>query len=214
MAIAFDTAVDGGTTGSFPATWSHTCSGSNRMLFVFVSYINTGTISGITYNGVALTKIGSQNVGGASGATDLWYLVNPSSGSNTVSVSGSGSGTNGFASSSYTGVVQASPIDSSITKTQTIATFNITTTTIANNCWTISAITAGNNLSAGTGTVIRTIAGGVAASVIVDSNSAITPAGSTSLQVTSSSTPHGAVMASFAPIVIVPNTSSAFFDFI
>ncbi len=67
-------------------SWSHTCSGVNRCLYVGLSF-NGGsgypTNVSVTYNGVAMTKLY-----GTSGSTFLYLfrLVNPASGVNTISV--------------------------------------------------------------------------------------------------------------------------------
>ena len=50
------------------------------------------TISGITYNGVALTLLASQVNGGVAGRTqEVWYLLNPDTGTHTIAVTGTGS---------------------------------------------------------------------------------------------------------------------------
>lgn len=96
---AVDDAIGGPTSagagGSSPLTWSHTCSGSERALYVAV-IVGAGTdgsyaISGVTYNGVALTFLGRRHSNDATfGYVELWRLVNPASGTNTVSVSFTG----------------------------------------------------------------------------------------------------------------------------
>jgi len=74
------------------ATFAHNVSSEkNRILIVGVGYRNASTdgdITGITFNGVALTKISEQT--GESGA-ELWYLLNPDSGSHNIVVTASGS---------------------------------------------------------------------------------------------------------------------------
>ena len=44
----------------------------------------TGSITSATYNGVALTKATSTRASGM--ASEIWYLINPDTGSSTVSV--------------------------------------------------------------------------------------------------------------------------------
>ena len=74
-------------------------SGTNRVLRVWTSTItnNSGDgVTNVTYNGVGLTKVtgASQEVafGGRFGDLQLWYLINPASGSNTLAFSFSSSG--------------------------------------------------------------------------------------------------------------------------
>lgn len=117
MAIAFD-AVSTATNATDPTslTWSHTCSGSDRILIVGTSTeSDTGghtaqTVSGITYNGVALTKIRSDYI--TDNGTELWYLVAPSTGANNIVVTMTAvvDGLYG-AGLSFTGVDQSNPID-------------------------------------------------------------------------------------------------------
>lgn len=68
-------------------------SGSNRYLLVGVTGTTAGAdvITGVTYNGSSLTKVGSsvQPTGGR--WISLWYLLAPASGSNTLTVNASGS---------------------------------------------------------------------------------------------------------------------------
>src|SRR4051812_6117328 len=53
----------------------------------------TVTISGVTYNGVAMTAVPSGTVSWSSGASKItfFYLLNPATGSNTVSITWSAS---------------------------------------------------------------------------------------------------------------------------
>lgn len=96
-------------------TGSYTCSGSNRLLLVAVCYAagNSRTVTGVTYNGVALTSVGSLNntTDGANNAVHLWRLIAPSTGSNTVTATISGPpATTVLVVASYTGVNQTTPL--------------------------------------------------------------------------------------------------------
>ena len=203
MAIALDTATDSGAsqyTGASPLTFSHTCTGTNLILFVCVRSGSGSAPSAVTYNGVSLTQINSRT----DGSTDsLWYLINPATGSNTVSISFSA--TNIIACAvSYTGVNQSGQPDASATNVKNnSSTWDGTVTTIADNCWTIAVAHAnqGGTLSAGANTTKRTT---ITTNFIVgDSNSAKTPAGSVTLNF---STNAGAgdnwagCIASFSPV--------------
>jgi len=127
MAVAFDAVgpSGGGGAGSSnptsPLTWSHTCTGTNRVLYVGVVIGDRNNdadqaITGVTYNSVALTKIGSTIHTGANhfGFIELWRLINPDTGSNTVSVSWTNSSPDVLdsieaGSVSFTGVHQTTP---------------------------------------------------------------------------------------------------------
>lgn len=88
-----------------PATISMTIgSNSNRILIVWVLRGNTTTnSSGVTWNGVSLTKYGhiTSSVGGVNHVHELWYLIAPSTGSSTVSISFTDGSVNAVASSIY-----------------------------------------------------------------------------------------------------------------
>ena len=121
MAVAVDASTSGGilnNTSSF--SWSHTCSGSNRVLVVMIALYSTSvTISSITYNSNALTlynTLSTTNV-----KLHIYYLIAPSTGTNTLSISLSGS-TYGFAGAiSFTGAAQSSPLGGDQTTTSGIA---------------------------------------------------------------------------------------------
>lgn len=82
-------------------------SGSNRVLIVGV--YATGSVTNVTYNGVAMTLVDSQAQAGHT--ISVYRLVAPSTGSNTIAVTGSG--VNIIGSSSFFNVSQASPMANS-----------------------------------------------------------------------------------------------------
>ena len=99
MALAFDAVGPSaaGQTATTPTsvTWSHTTSGSNRALVVYVGVgensgaDGTKTISGVTYAGVAMTQIGTPKHTNNStfGYLACYGLIAPASGANNVVVS-------------------------------------------------------------------------------------------------------------------------------
>lgn len=140
MALAFDSANSGSTVAQATSlTFSHTCSGSSRILIVGVVAEGAHTgITGVTYNGVALTKQTGVNQGSYSAS--LWYLVAPATGSNNVVVS---VGTNKYlraGSISLTGAAQSSPIDGSNTASGVTSTPSVSVTTSVANSWVIDVV--------------------------------------------------------------------------
>lgn len=139
MAIAFD-AVSTGMNPTDPTslTWSHTCTGSNLVLVVGTSTeSDTGghtaqTVSGITYNGTALTKIRTDYI--TDNGTELWYLVNPTTGAHDIVVTMTAVVDGLFgAGLSFTGVDQANPIDNHTGTTTTgLSISQAITTNVAN----------------------------------------------------------------------------------
>lgn len=144
--VAFDAVASatgfGGANPASPITWSHTCTGSNRYLEVDI-FVGTPTapdsdiaVTGVTYNSVSMTLVASSLVhsnGINRGYVVRYGLVNPASGSNTVSVSYTNTSVQatdavGCNSRSYTGVNQTTPYSNlaSATGSGTSATVNVT----------------------------------------------------------------------------------------
>ncbi len=133
MAIAFDATSTSGFVNPIvtSTSWSHTVTGSNTYLMVFGQTSVTGGasfISGVTYNGVAMTQLLSIQ---SSAALDyLWYfyLPNASTGAHNIVVSVNSSNYGQFVAASYTGVAQVSPIDTSGTTDLGVGSGNLTKT--------------------------------------------------------------------------------------
>lgn len=196
MAIAFDAqTINFNNALARPAsqTFSHTCTGTNRYLFIAVECSVNGAITGITFNGVPMTELGTI-AGGASVFEELivYGIANPPTGANTVSIQTTGSGNVYLytAVGSYTGVNQTTPnphsgSNSSGGATSLTLTIDTSTSPSTDNCWIIAGgFTNGNyTATAGAGTTKR-VTGSVEAWIsIYDNNVAITPAGSDSLVV-------------------------------
>ncbi len=111
----FDAISDSGyETGVSGSTHSHTTgSGADRFLAVDVAIYTAGvTVSGITYDGVAMTLIGAQNTTTDAGwRIECWGLVEPAEGANDIVVTLSGNANFAVVAASYTGINQASPTE-------------------------------------------------------------------------------------------------------
>jgi len=110
--------TNSGNTGTF--THSHTSSGSNRLLVVEVALdegADSKNVSSVLYGGTALTKLSREVYSGGNPAVEVWYLINPSTGENTVEVNISGGNTNkiSLGAISLTNVSQLTPIDGTTT---------------------------------------------------------------------------------------------------
>lgn len=201
MAIAFDSSTYGASAGAASSiTFSHTTSGSDRILFVYVTINNTNTVS-VTYGGNAMTSI-AVNTGSFNHYQSLWYIIAPTSGANNVVVSVSSATIRAYAAS-YTGAAQTGQPDASVVPAEATTTSYATSlTTVADNCWIVWGMSAmsGAALTAGTHTTVRhqpeVTAFGAA---FCDSGALFTPAGSSTLTVTSSSQLFCSIMASFSP---------------
>lgn len=137
MAIGYNSSSTGNVTAASSLTYSHTTAGTDRFLVVDIHLRNVGsTVSGVTYAGVAMTQLTSVT-DALSNVTYTYYLLNPTSGANNVVISTSGGTTTYSTATSYTGVKQVSPIDSSNTGANT-GGFNsiaIATTVVSAGCW-------------------------------------------------------------------------------
>ena len=95
-------------------SWSHTSSGSDRLVLVGVSWQDSAdeeSVTSVTYDGSAMTLVASTPL------CAIYSLVNPPTGSKTILVTWSGSNVKGAvaAAISFTGVHQTSPIGSTVT---------------------------------------------------------------------------------------------------
>ena len=182
MAIALDSSSGSGVSTS-SLSYSHTISGSDRILIMGVTFATGTSINGTpTYGGVSMTQIDSviAAAGSTFSNTYFFYLLAPTVGTANIVINGSTSNYIYSSAISYTGVDQTNPIDASGSFTQassTSITKSITTT--ADNCWLSSFTVSGtaNSISAGTNVTQRqNIGPGWCASG--DTNAAQTPAGS------------------------------------
>lgn len=216
MAIAFDNSNTSNSTSSATLTYSLTVgTGANRFLIVGFSFnkLVLPSITGVTYNGVAMTASANNPknpTGDVTVAVALFYLANPASGANNVVITLGGTA-DGISSqaASYTGVNNIPQDFSVVGASGTSAT--LTTTTTIDNSWLVGIFRndADGNGTAGTGTTRRASITGQSA--LYDSNAALTPAGSYSIISTFSSAPYSGIGFSMAPATAT--TNSAFFAF-
>ncbi len=205
----YDTFSESFTNSGTSLTWSHTCSGTNRILWVGVMTLNTRSISGITYNGVAMTPLTRS---GGPQPIQLWYLINPALGANNIiaTLSGDASFLYG-AGTSYFNAVQSGVPDSQNTATS-IGTPLSTSTTIVNpNCWLVMAVrNDGDGLSdASTGAVER--ATGSAGTIQIYDSNGIVGTGSQSMSITLAG--GGTTDRAIASFQMITASNSGFFSF-
>lgn len=148
MSIGFDSSalVSGLVAGSPQVvTFNHTCSGRDRLLVL--SYECEGLtpiclINAASYNGVALTKyVVVDNT--ISVRSEIWYLINPPAGTFVVSVTllGSTGGTSAtLVTTSFIGVSQSAPADSSATNFAVSANPSLSITTGVANALVIGVL--------------------------------------------------------------------------
>lgn len=213
MAIAFDATATGVVNPGTSLTFAHTCTGSNRILFLHIQTNSDNTptdLTSVQYAGQNMTLIDRRSIS-ATEFVYLYYIVAPATGANNVVISRSTSGFTSGNSASYTGASQSGVPDAFTTNSGAV---NLATavTTIADNCWTVLAFTNGDGLftSITNGTARQSTSG----RGIGDSNQAITPAGSYTMTYNAASGTTWVVMASFAPpAATVASVSTAGRDF-
>lgn len=200
MSIAVDAVGVGPSASGSSLTWSHTCTGAS--LIIIVGVLTDGTITGVTYNGVSLSLIGSANVSGAPSYNNYLYrLVAPATGAHNVVVSTSASATIAGVSASYTGVAQTGQPDNSATETAVSpgGNYSKALTPVADNCWIVflpQNLTG--TVTAVSGCVVRQAASGQNFSLL-DTNGPISPAASTTLTVSPSGATWDSIIASISP---------------
>lgn len=189
--IAFDAKSETLAT-NFPSSLSvnHTTSGSDRFLVVW-AWTGTGSeaLTTATYNGVSMTPLMTLTPADAVvNNIKMWYLANPAVGTHPITVSKAGTSNRyiWIRATSYTGVNQTTPIGATTTNSGAGVTSLATPiTTLADNSWVVAGAvydTIASNSTAGSGTTLRTNGGNQWADAF-DSGSAVTPAGSKTINI-------------------------------
>ncbi len=132
MAITFGTPDSNGGATTFAATCAV---GSNLLLVGIVSNHASirRTVSSVTYNGVAMTRVDAQ-IWGSFGNTELWYLLNPTADgvSHNVVITMSGTGANVMACAiDVSGVDGTTPLGTAVKASGTGTTVTVTASSAA-----------------------------------------------------------------------------------
>ena len=119
--VASTVAVDATSTGqaanAAAVTVSHTTSGSERLMLVGISVVDSSgppAVTSVTYNGDALTFVGSRATtgGGNTARVDIWQLVAPDVGTHNLTVNFSSAPDGATVGvTTYTGVNQVTPLE-------------------------------------------------------------------------------------------------------
>lgn len=175
-AISVDaTSTSGDHAGVTNIQWTHVVTstvGANTILLVAITTASGATTTAVSYGGTPLAKLaGKQNTGTSVEEASIWYLVNPASGSNTISATGTVSSgrMTGYAIS-LTGVNQTTPIDATGTAAGVISTSGVSSTlshsgdfvldVIVNGSSSLPAANSGQSvLSSDNETIYHSIAG-------------------------------------------------------
>ncbi len=211
--IALDSTSSNVNTSGTVVSATHVCTGSDLILFAAIKNNQGGTVTSLTYNGVAMTLIGTC-VDSSSRAYWLYYLINPASGSHSITFTAGTSGNVGIFGISFTGAKQSGQPDNNnlgANPTVTSTSYSQSISTVADNCFEImvgkcddaTPITGGTNTSlAADFDGAKTNYNGM---FMVYSTAGKTPAGSASLVLNAGITQqYYTVMASFSPSLSSP----------
>jgi len=151
-AIAFDAAsCTNGNTNTLQ--WNHTCSGNHRILVVFAG-CNPGqaTISSVTYGGQNLTYLCRGD--GTYRRLELWYLLDPPTGENSITINYSASTYVVGGAISFTGV---SGIDNCNGNYESsVTSHSLSITGVSGDYWAVAAaMTWAYDITGGTGQTTR-----------------------------------------------------------
>lgn len=191
MAIAFDTSTEvTGLTGNSSTAYTVGAT-SNSMLLVFPVSTNSDawTVTGVTYNGVSMTQVGSKVVNGTTFNAMYCFAIpiaSPDGASHNIALTQSGAENHVLLASSYNGVAQSTPEANGNNATQNTSTWSASVTTLSDNAWVVGGFRSQgvSSCADGTNTTHRgTYLNGQDAIIEYSSNPK-TPAGSVTLNVT------------------------------
>lgn len=188
MAIAFDAHSQGNTSGSQSSLTISHATASSSAIVMLVGVLDTHSadiVTGVTYNSIACTKLGS-TLGSVGTFVTVWKLDSPSTGTNNVVITRSSS----QAATLYGRVItfnggnsRNSTINS---EAEGASGGSISVTTTVDNSWCcLFADDSNGALAASTNSTLRgTVQGSRFGTFDNSSIAPITPAGSTSMAVT------------------------------
>jgi len=155
----FDATAEATALSTSGYSFSHTCSGSNRYLFVAVyTYIDTGTgaLPTATYDSVSMTQLATQVYGPYSERITIFGIIAPSTGSNSVAVSVSPSQDEvTCVSTSYTGVHQTTAIGAVDSDTSDSSPVTVTPASTTDDLVIDAVCTYDQTLTIGSGQTLR-----------------------------------------------------------
>lgn len=214
MAIAFDNALANysGSSVASPYTLSYTMGSVSNGLLLVSAIGSTVVVTGMTYNGVAMTSAGSASLFG--NTEYLYYMYAPGSGANNIVVTFTGGSSDiDVHVASYSGVAQSSfPDASSFTTTHTGTPLTYTLTVSANAwMWSTGRNTSQGPLTAGTNVTGRGTQG-TGYLNMGDSNGPFSAGSQTQTWTGSSGTAsYGGIVVSFVPAGTTTVNSGFFF---
>ena len=187
--VADASSNSGVQTATASYSWSHATSGSNRFLSVDIELLSVPgtTVSGITYNSVAMTLIGVKSTVSGAGRVECWGLIGPTIGTNTIAVTLSASIISVGTATSYNGVhqtVATESFDSAQATNVGAADATVTITPIADGCWIHGAVVADDDSISANQTVRNNVSSAGVGSGLNEDTGPVTPAAATVVSAT------------------------------
>ena len=201
MAITRDTSLTADGASASSRTRSYTCSGSNRLLLVVITKRTSDDMTGVTYNGVAMTQLIKRDHADSTEFLYIYGLLNPASGAHDIVASASGASVMYLGATSYNGVLQTDPL--------TNVTFS------ASNALALT-VTANDAMFVWVQNSVDTVGGSTGSTLINEFNGTgqlesnplvITSSGSFTMNYTGTS--NDAIGVAFSPFVFTYNPSIA-----
>jgi len=141
-----------GTSTAGSLNWNHVSVGGDRLLLVEISTQEDETVSGVTYNGDALTQAASHTRVTGNLRTEIWYRVAPDLGTNAIVITMSGAAYISATALTLNDVNQTTPIgDTSDADGSSTAPSVVVTTTTDNSLVVDSLSAASDPLTATAG---------------------------------------------------------------
>lgn len=181
--IAFDAASNSGYQAAQSSySWNHTCTGTNLYLTVGIAMLSISqTVTSITYNSVNLVLLGVRSSITGACRIELWGLVAPATGTNSIAVTLSGSIASAGCATSFTSVNQSLPTEAYNSGQATnvgAADATVNVTTVADNDWTVDIVATDDTaITVGTGQTSRANVTGAGGSGAMSTKGPNTPPG-------------------------------------
>ena len=130
MSVSVDTAGAGAAPASAAPSWSHTISASASLVLVWITIGNNArSVSALTVGGISASFVTSFNGGaGFPARMELWELIAPPTGAQTISATIPGTG--GNLSGDSVSFIGASGIGTPVTGTGTASPASVTVTSV------------------------------------------------------------------------------------
>ena len=207
-AVAHSSSTNGGgqdatTSRTFAATFASVTDGMAIGSAGLWKATGAGdVVTGYTYNADALTQVNTSKNALANRRVYLYYRVAPDSGTNDAVITTSESITINGGINLYSGVAQSAPAVSSTNEPSATATATIALVTDIDNSWvSMTCSTETDEPAAGTATTERYSDPGLFG--YYDTNGAVTPAGSRTLEATATLTNWSMCAVQIAPPAVV-----------